>query len=229
MVQHRPSKEEVLTAFRRAAILESAQQVFGGSGFERATIDRIARDAGVAKGTGYLYYTSKQSIYEDALNHGFAELDEVVRVRLDAATSLRDAISGFIRTRVGYFLERRAFFRMYVAAVAAQLTDTAACPAGFKSLNERQTKRLQAVVARAVAAGEIRQVDPATIAVAILDLTRGLVARRLVATAESDLEAEIETLMALIWQGLGTRARPAATGRPRKRPARRPTARKASR
>jgi AcrR family transcriptional regulator len=212
MVQHRPSKEEVLAAFRRSAILESARDVFGECGFERATIDRIARDAGVAKGTVYLYYDSKRTIYEDALNQGLAELDELLRVRVDEAPTLRAAIAAFIRTRVQYFLERPSFFRMYVAAVANQLARSQACPPEFQAMHERQTRRLQAVVARAAADGAIRRVDPATVSIAIADLTKGLIVRRLATTATPDLEGEIEQLVSMIWDGIGRRPGHGAPG-----------------
>ncbi|MEP6915595.1 MAG: helix-turn-helix domain-containing protein, partial [Acidobacteriota bacterium] len=72
MASTRLSKEDVLTAYRRSALIQAAVRVFGGSGFEGATMDGIAREAGVAKGTIYLYYPSKQSIYDAALTAGFA-------------------------------------------------------------------------------------------------------------------------------------------------------------
>ena len=50
--------------------------MFGERGFDCATMERIAQEADVAKGTTYLYYRSKQSIYDAALGSGFAELDE---------------------------------------------------------------------------------------------------------------------------------------------------------
>jgi AcrR family transcriptional regulator len=212
MVQHRPSKEEVLAAYRRSAILESARDVFGDCGFDRATIDRIARDAGVAKGTVYLYYDSKRSIYEDALNQGLAELDDLLRVRVDEALTLREAIAAFIRTRVQYFLERPSFFRMYVAAVANQLAQSQTCPPEFQAMHDRQTRRLQAVVARAAAHGAIRRVDPATVSLAIADLTKGLIMRRLATTAAPGLEGEIEQLVSMIWHGIGRRTGHSAQG-----------------
>ena len=122
MPSNRLSKEDVLTAYRRSALLQAAVRVFGESGFEGATMDRIAREADVAKGTIYLYYPSKQSIYDAAISAGFAELDERTRRPAESAATLRDAISGFITARAGYFFEHPDFFRIYVAAIARQIT-----------------------------------------------------------------------------------------------------------
>ena len=69
-MSRRPSKEDVLGSYRREALLAAAMRVFGERGFEGATMERIADEADVAKGTTYLYYRSKQSIYDAALSHG---------------------------------------------------------------------------------------------------------------------------------------------------------------
>jgi AcrR family transcriptional regulator len=46
-------------------ILKAAQQVFGDMGFARAKIDDVARLAGVSKGTVYLYFDSKESLFRE--------------------------------------------------------------------------------------------------------------------------------------------------------------------
>jgi hypothetical protein len=68
---------------------------------------------------------------------------------------------------------------------------------------ERQTRRLTQAVERAVARREIRRVDPVATALAIFDLTRGLVGRRLMMHAGSDVADDAAFLADLIWRGLG--------------------------
>src|SRR6188472_3586719 len=109
-----PTKEDILTAYRRDALLKAAVRVFGECGFDSATMERIAQEADVAKGTTYLYYRSKQSIYDAALGNGLAELDARTAAAMAHTADLRDAIRAFVTTRVEYFFENRDFFRMYV-------------------------------------------------------------------------------------------------------------------
>jgi AcrR family transcriptional regulator len=47
---------------RRAQILEAALAVFSRDGFHAAKVDAIAREAGLAKGTIYLYFPTKEAI-----------------------------------------------------------------------------------------------------------------------------------------------------------------------
>ena len=202
----RPSKEDVLSAYRRSELLNAACQVFGQHGFERATMERIATLAGVAKGTIYLYYPSKQSIYDAALTSAFGDLEEITRVRLAESKNLREAIAAFITARTEYFVGRRDFFRMYIGAVAAHITQRKGRPSDLRAMLLRQTHPLEQAVARAIARREIRRVDPSATALAVFDLTRGLVARKLfLVHGAFDAEGhskDVEFLVDLVWNGL---------------------------
>jgi AcrR family transcriptional regulator len=46
-------------------ILDAALAIFGESGFARAKLDDVARLAGVSKGTLYLYFDSKESLFRE--------------------------------------------------------------------------------------------------------------------------------------------------------------------
>jgi TetR/AcrR family transcriptional regulator, fatty acid metabolism regulator protein len=201
----RPRRSDVLTAFRTSTLLDAARRVFGKSGFEAATIDEIAREAGVAKGTVYLYYRSKRSIYWAAVQEGIAELDALTRERVRRASTLHDAIRAFILTKVEYFDERRDFFRIYVQEVSGQAARPAFGHADFKPLYQRQLRGLQSAVIAAINRGEIRKVDSAQTAGAIVDLTRGVVTRRLMRRRRARATSEVDAVVDLIWRGLASK------------------------
>ena len=59
-------KARVLTprgARTRQELLDAAEQVFGKRGFEKASIQEITRQAGVALGTFYVYFPHKEAIF----------------------------------------------------------------------------------------------------------------------------------------------------------------------
>ena len=51
-------------------ILQAALEEFSQKGFAEARLDEIARKAGVAKGTLYLYASSKQALFESVVRFG---------------------------------------------------------------------------------------------------------------------------------------------------------------
>jgi AcrR family transcriptional regulator len=55
------------SAERRDAILAAALDEFSTRGFEAARLDDVARRAGVAKGTIYLYFRDKESLFQELI------------------------------------------------------------------------------------------------------------------------------------------------------------------
>jgi hypothetical protein len=67
---------------------------------------------------------------------------------------------------------------------------------------DRQTRALQRVMEKAVAAGELRDVDPEAAALAVFDMSKGLISRRLLLGTRSGIQKDITFLTDLIWGGL---------------------------
>jgi TetR/AcrR family fatty acid metabolism transcriptional regulator len=198
----RTRKEDVISEFRRSQLILSARRVFGAHGFAHATMDEIAREAAVAKGTVYLYYRSKREIYDAAFKAGMAELEDVTRDRVKSAGSIKSVIAVFVTTRVQYFQARRDFFRMYMDEISSRVAAGAPRRTVFSTMIERQTRVLEQAIAGAAARGEIRDVDPEATALAIFDMTRGLVARHLLTLQRGDSTRDAAFLTDLIWTGL---------------------------
>lgn len=64
----------------KKTIYESAMKVFSNCGYSGATMDMIAADAGVAKGTLYYYFKSKQEIFEYIIDEGMKIIKEEIEV-----------------------------------------------------------------------------------------------------------------------------------------------------
>ena len=63
----RKGVREARSAARREAILAAALDEFSLRGFEAARLDDVAKRAGVAKGTIYLYFRDKESLFQELI------------------------------------------------------------------------------------------------------------------------------------------------------------------
>ena len=88
------SKQDIVAEFRCAEILAAARKIFATKGFRDATVDDIAAEAGIAKGTVYLYYPSKKEMYLAALKQGLAELQQRTGAAMQAASGAQAKLSG---------------------------------------------------------------------------------------------------------------------------------------
>jgi AcrR family transcriptional regulator len=62
-----PGKRELQKEARRVAIIEAALEEFTAQGFTAAKLDDVAVRAGIGKGTIYLYFDSKESLFEEVV------------------------------------------------------------------------------------------------------------------------------------------------------------------
>jgi AcrR family transcriptional regulator len=69
---------KVAPEVRRRAILEAALATFAEQGFAAARLDDVAARAGVAKGTLYLYFASKEALFEALIRDAVSPLLEHV-------------------------------------------------------------------------------------------------------------------------------------------------------
>lgn len=58
---------------RRAALIAAATQLFADSDFDAVTIARVAERAGVAKGTAYLYFATKETLFLELVREALAQ------------------------------------------------------------------------------------------------------------------------------------------------------------
>src|SRR3954471_21433637 len=82
-------------AERRGAIIEAAMDEFIARGFAATRLDDVAKRAGVAKGTIYLHFKDKESMFEELIRIAIVPL--VGRIQGPPSTSgtVRDLVEAF--------------------------------------------------------------------------------------------------------------------------------------
>src|SRR5829696_140232 len=99
---------------RRTGILDAALAAFSKSGYHSASIDDIAREAGVSKALIYEHFASKQELYADLIARNARELTQ----RITAALVGVELEAGVARLAAGldaffaFVEERRDAWRM---------------------------------------------------------------------------------------------------------------------
>src|SRR3974390_139978 len=62
-VSPKPASDIVEDSAKRRQIVEGARQIFLSQGFDAASMNDIARTAGVSKGTLYVYFADKEELF----------------------------------------------------------------------------------------------------------------------------------------------------------------------
>jgi AcrR family transcriptional regulator len=93
-----PSSRAARAAARRQAIIEAAMDEFIARGFAATRLDDVARRAGVAKGTIYLHFKDKESMFEELIRTAIVPLIGRLASPPPPGASVRSALEGFART-----------------------------------------------------------------------------------------------------------------------------------
>lgn len=102
---------------RRQQILSHARDVFAKRGYHAAKIEDIVAAAGVARGTFYLYFGDKRTIFEEIVDRVLARIGmSIMRVDPhDPVRTVADQIKENIRRIVGILLEDRATTKIFLS------------------------------------------------------------------------------------------------------------------
>lgn len=140
----RDKKRELITE----TFVDAAEGAFGDDGYERTTMAAIAKRAGCAAGTLYLYFRSKEELFNAMVARHAAAVGERIREVLAAAPDPREGLRATILAVATYHADHPVFFRVFYTAEPGprpNLTESLREEALAKYL---ESKRLEIVTAK---------------------------------------------------------------------------------
>jgi AcrR family transcriptional regulator len=196
------TRNQVIAEYRTGEILQAASVLFSQRGFTGTTVEDIARASGMAKGTVYLYFSSKEEIFQSAFKRNITELKTRSLAALGQTSTIAERILAFLRAKVGYFEEHRSFFVVYISEILPGSQGGACLQEVIAEARREQVERLADILNQAVATGEVRPVRAREVASAIFDLTRSVVVQRMSGCTDVTPEDDVSLIFDLIWKGL---------------------------
>ena len=195
------TKEDVVEEFRKQTICDAAMRVVARKGINDVTVQDIADEAGVAKGTIYIYFKSRDEILATTMDGATEQLLEKLSAACESCRGFRDVLERRVRTQLQHFEENRDFFRMYLAMAE---------PLGEKRLRKHATYRtylaqLEELLREAIGRKEIRDAGVERLAVAISSVVRDIVLHRMIEREPPPLDEDVSFAVDFIMRGIGER------------------------
>ena len=183
----------------REAILAAGERVFGRRDYSQVQMDDVAAACGVGKGTLYRYFPSKQALYLAVTFDGIEKLrDELAAVVADASSATR-ALEQIVRRTLAFFWDRRGFF----ALIHRHELEPDADVREWFAQRAELTRIVEDTVRRAIAAGDLRPIDPRLATEMLFGMLRA--ANRYRARTDA-FETLVHTVMETFLRGVATPA-----------------------
>ncbi|MBN2423796.1 MAG: TetR/AcrR family transcriptional regulator [Calditrichaceae bacterium] len=99
---------------RRVEIIDAAERIFFSKGLEVATMDDVAEEAELSKGTLYLYFKNKEDLYLAINERGLKILEEIFQTAIDKHKTGLDKIIAIGNAYRDFSLKYRNYFNVMI-------------------------------------------------------------------------------------------------------------------
>jgi AcrR family transcriptional regulator len=144
--------------------MQAAEFLFGTKRVHEVTLEQVAQQADVGKGTIYLYFTDKEDLLFQTAVSGFDEMCQILREKAAQPGMFRERLLRTCAEIVEFFQVRRPLFRI-VLSEGERVMES-----GGPGLRQRWRKRRQTMteavselLEQGMAAGELRTDMPARV------------------------------------------------------------------
>jgi AcrR family transcriptional regulator len=193
--------DQMREATRRRIMREAASE-FARLGFDQANINVIAEQAGIGKGTIYLYFENKSDLFLSMLRSIAQEQLAVIRVAIAAEGGIQQRLKRLFRAFAHLAKEESDSFNVYMSTLYG-------VNRAFKSEAARLLRDYVAVIAlmleESQTRGEIRCHDVESTALMVLSPTESYVlSASVIGQSEQTIVQQAQHIADLILHAIGT-------------------------
>ncbi|MEO5824215.1 MAG: TetR/AcrR family transcriptional regulator [Vicinamibacteraceae bacterium] len=203
MSAHKLNKADVVTDFRRAQVIAAARERFSKHGLAGTTMDGIAQAAGVAKGTVYLYYKSKEDIFRQILDEDLTQLQDDTVPLISGDGDIEHKLRGFFRGVLGFFDRKKDFCELAIFEMGPDVRKKAM--QRFEIVFRAQVEAWQTLLDEAQRSGLIDMADARASANIIVGAASGMAKQRLRGWETGPVEDVATQAARTLWKGLAAR------------------------
>lgn len=178
--------------FRR--ILDAAIEAFAESGFHHCQVNKIARLAGVADGTIYLYFKSKEDVLIRVFQERMGDFIAAMSKELSLCKTTEARLRTIVKTHFSYMEENRS------TAIVTQLELRQSDPRVRLPINNTVVdyfNLIEGVIQQGIASGEVPKIDTRVARQMIFGSLDEATTDWVMARSPRTLKSEIEPMLAL--------------------------------
>lgn len=184
---------------RRTEILESAKEIFSSAGFHKADMNEIAKCAKVAKGTVYLYFSSKNELFIAVIRDGLENLSQKISNEVENIDRSVGKIKQAISTYMMFFKENQALYRILMHPDLELMDDIVKT---MKDVKLSKLPLLGETLRKGMEEGQIRKVDEKSLSYMILGMVDLVLFQWLSNPNEEPIEKKIDQINEVLFKGI---------------------------
>ena len=146
---------------KRQRIVQAAAKVFDEFGYADATVDNVAAEAGIAKGSVYNYFASKQDLYTAVFTESFVVEESDILDRFERAETATEKLTLLFDNWYQQYGHHKKIGRLVLecwasAARESQALDKGPMAALLQDIYQRWRPMMAGIIEKGQASGEFR-------------------------------------------------------------------------
>jgi AcrR family transcriptional regulator len=195
------TKSDVVAEFREAEIIDAVRRVIVRNGFRKTSMEKVAEEANISKGTLYLYFKNKEDLVRKATERGHAEMARAIEKLTQDTITPDNAIATYVRAMLEFCDQNEILFR---AMDARPDSDGEKSATSVNRRIDHYVSILERIIDDRVQAGTYRKVHSRRVARMIVEAVRGVVIERLrePVSHRGNVEDDVEMIVSVFKQGM---------------------------
>jgi len=187
---------------KRQAILAAASKRFSTYGFHETKMEQVAEEAGVAKGTVYLYFKDKNTLLFEVARYNMARYLQSMQEQIAPFESSQDKLRAYARHHIAQFPEMARFHKLNFEHFMKVTQDKSM----LEQIREDQRAVLNVVkeiIEIGIKRGEFREVHVADAALIVTGSLHAYIQQAMLGTIKQQRAEQADELVDLLIQGFG--------------------------
>lgn len=189
---------------RRNEILQASVRVFVKKGFFKTQMEDVAKESGVAKGTLYLYFRSKEelfaSLFEDIFEQGFSNIETIKNMQVEA----KEKLMMFIKSQLEFCEKNIELFMMMDREL--HLMEKTLKMSHTQKIMKKYEKiicSLSEIVTQGIKENLIKKIDPLLVSLILINIVKSTVFKNVKFHSGEKLIEQIPTVLDIFFNGVG--------------------------
>ncbi len=197
-----PRDHSLWESYKRQSIQEAVIRLICREGLKSVTMERVAQEVGIAKGTVYLHYRDKQELLDSVKESALAPLMDKIEEILRGEGTPERRLRVWSLRYLSYFDEHRDLFRVLI--YERQVTHIHG--SRYQSARYRRLmQEIARVVEEGIHSGAFREVDAQKVAAMFIEAMFALMNQRLRSDKPAPVEDEANLVGDIFIHGLERR------------------------
>lgn len=182
----------------KRAIFESAIKVFSKSGYTGATMDEVVAKAGVAKGSLYYHFKSKEELFIFIIKEGMNLIHEEVEKATEGMDNPYEIIQESVKVMLKYVYENKDLFKVIISQLWGNEERNDMLRDEIKTLIDNSTSKFKA----GIIGGFIKDEDPELLSYSLVGVLVSAALYEIINEKEYDHEEVAKNFMKYFEQGI---------------------------